>query len=138
MTVGLPAPPPAVAVDEALERSESLGRRLTEAAKSGDPRRVEDACREFESLFIYRLLRELWNTIPKGGALAEGVGAGAYRDMYQMELARYVAKNGGIGLADMLVAQLAARAAPQPDGAGGKEEDGAGVEAVPSTDDAGG
>jgi Rod binding domain-containing protein len=64
--------------------------------------------------------------------------------MYQVELARYVAQHGGIGLADMLFAQLGPPAAPAapdvpaapaaPDvPAARQEKGGADVEVVPST-----
>jgi len=127
--LGLAAPAATPAADGAFERADAVERRLAEAVTSGDQGRIADACREFESLFLYRLVREMWKTIPKGGAIPEGFSQGAYRDMYQMELARYVAQRGGIGLADMLIAQLGRPAAPATQ----QEKGGADVEVVPST-----
>jgi flagellar protein FlgJ len=133
--LGLAAPAAMPAADGAFERADTVERRLAEAVTSGDRGRIADACREFESLFVYRLLREMWKTIPKGGAMPEGFSQGAYRDMYQVELARYVAQHGGIGLADMLFAQLGRPAAPAaPDvPAARQEKGGADVEVEPST-----
>ena len=70
------------------------------------PDRLKRACQEMESLFINQLLKQMRQAIPKGGLLGDSSAEEMFTDMHDAELARTMAGAGGLGLAQMLMAQL--------------------------------
>lgn len=78
------------------------GRKLTPEARE---KKLREACEGFESVFIQKMWQEMRNTIPKGG-LMHGKEERFWQDMYDQELSKSMTSAGGIGLADMMYAQL--------------------------------
>lgn len=74
-------------------------------ASSNPKERMRQACQEFESLFIYKLLERMRATVPQEGYLHS-----AQEDVYQaicdQQVATALARSGGIGLGEMLYRQL--------------------------------
>jgi len=68
------------------------------------PGRLRRACQDFESIFIYTLLK----TMRAGLAQPQGMGlhSGLYTSMGDLEVARFLARGRGIGLADLVFEQL--------------------------------
>ncbi|MCL6449949.1 MAG: rod-binding protein [Acetobacteraceae bacterium] len=112
-------PGPGVAAEDAVRRAlgdqTALASRVRQAVDAGDRAAVAEACQEFESLFLYQLLRQMWATVPEG-ALDSGFAQDTYRQMYHMELARLMARAGGIGLGRMLLEQLLPQEDSRPRG----------------------
>lgn len=86
----------------------------TSAAGPGSPgptraeeRRLRESAREIEAVFVQQLLKTMRQASP-GGVLT-GTGQRVYQDMMDQELARAMAKGGGLGLADMLVRDVLRR-----------------------------
>jgi len=75
--------------------------------------RLRQACQDFESLFVYKLLEQLRATIPQEGYL-HGAQEDVYQTICDQQVAIALAKSGGIGLGEMLWRQLSSPAA-QPD-----------------------
>jgi flagellar protein FlgJ len=73
---------------------------------------LEGACSEFESLFIYYLLKEMRATIPKSGFLDGGNAQEFYTSMLDSQLARDLSSKGGIGLSSILLDQLRSKGKP--------------------------
>jgi flagellar protein FlgJ len=69
-------------------------------------RKIEEACSELESLFIYYLLKEMRATVPKSGFLGGGKAEDIYTSMLDSQLARDISSKGGIGLSFLLRNQL--------------------------------
>lgn len=69
-------------------------------------KKLMDACREFESVFLSILLKES-KAVPRAGQF-EGVRAehSAFSDMLADELGKEMARAGGIGLAEVLYKEL--------------------------------
>ncbi|MBQ3058818.1 MAG: rod-binding protein [Desulfovibrio sp.] len=78
------------------------GRKLTPEAKA---QKLREACEGFESVFIQKMWQEMRNTLPKNGLL-QSRDERYWQDMYDQELAKSMTSAGGIGLADMMYAQL--------------------------------
>ncbi|WP_165065297.1 rod-binding protein [Desulfovibrio sp. ZJ200] len=78
------------------------GRKLSPEQKA---RKLREACEGFESVFIQKMWQEMRNTLPKGGLL-QGREEKFWQDMYDQELSKKMTSAGGIGLADMMYAQL--------------------------------
>ncbi|MDY6949941.1 MAG: rod-binding protein [Thermodesulfobacteriota bacterium] len=67
---------------------------------------VRKACAEFESLFIFYLLKEMRETVPKSGLMGGGTGEDIYTSMLDSQMAREMSSKGGIGLSTILLDQL--------------------------------
>ncbi|MGD9212360.1 MAG: rod-binding protein [Desulfobacteraceae bacterium] len=63
-------------------------------------------CKEFESLFLNYLLKEMRATIPKSGFLDGGQAEQIYTAMYDERIAQEMADRGGIGLAEIIEKSL--------------------------------
>lgn len=70
---------------------------------------LQKAARELEAIFIHQILKSVRDSSRLGGPLAPGSGQRMYQDMLDDELARAMARGGGIGLADVLVRDLTRR-----------------------------
>jgi Rod binding domain-containing protein len=78
------------------------GKKMTPEQKE---KKLREACEGFESVFIQKMWQEMRNTLPKGGLL-HGREEKFWQDMYDQELSKKMTSAGGIGLADMMYAQL--------------------------------
>ena len=89
--------------------------RAAEAPISDDPKRVEEAARQFESLLIAQLLRTAREA---GGAGWMGTGddptASSAMEMAEEQFAKALTAAGGIGLSRMVVEGLQTRSEPRP------------------------
>lgn len=76
----------------------------------GDPAKndlkMKEACLEFESMFIYYLLKEMRATVPKSGFISGGKAEDCYTSLLDQELAKELSSKGGIGLASLMRGQL--------------------------------
>ncbi len=77
---------------------------LKRADRAGTPEALRETARQFESLFTRMLLKSMRDS--SFGDPLTGQEAGFYRDLYDDQLAIELSKGPGLGLADMLVAQL--------------------------------
>jgi flagellar protein FlgJ len=77
-------------------------------AKSPTPDQIRRVAREFESVFINFLLREMRRTIPKSGFLDSGFIGEIYTSMADRELSRQLARKG-IGLGDLIYRDMIRR-----------------------------
>ncbi|MDD4701059.1 MAG: rod-binding protein [Desulfovibrio sp.] len=78
------------------------GKKMTEADKE---KKLREACEGFESIFIQKMWQEMRSTLPKTNML-QGREEQYWQSMYDQELAKSMTAAGGIGLADMMYAQL--------------------------------
>jgi len=105
-----------MAIDPGL--TDNLG-KADRISMSGDtpksPEALKRVCQEMESLFINQLLKQMRRTIPKDGLFGKSNAEDMFTAMHDTELSRVVAGGGGIGLARMLMAQLAHKASAAPE-----------------------
>jgi len=77
-------------------------------ARARDPAALKEAARQFESLFTQMLLRSMREANRSFGASMFGSDQqDFYQDMFDGQIAMQLSQGGGLGLADMLVQQLA-------------------------------
>ncbi|MGQ9900953.1 MAG: rod-binding protein [Fimbriimonadales bacterium] len=69
------------------------------AASKTDPALLR-ACKEFESLFVLQLWRAMQRTVPQQGKTLN------YTEMFDIQFADYLSRQGRFGLAEQLYAQL--------------------------------
>jgi murein DD-endopeptidase MepM/ murein hydrolase activator NlpD len=87
-------------------RMDSLARTLN--AGDTDEKKLREACRGFESAFLQKLMAQMRATVPKDGML-HGPYEDKYLSMFDQAMGDKLAEAGGIGLADMMYAQLKER-----------------------------
>ncbi len=69
--------------------------------------KLKKACRDFESFFVYYLLKQMRATISKDSALEESRAQEIYYQMFDQAIAEKIAQNPkGIGLSSFLYEQL--------------------------------
>jgi peptidoglycan hydrolase FlgJ len=68
-------------------------------------KKLREACTNFEAVFISKLWEQMRATVPKGGYL-NSPQEDMYRSMFDRDFSEKLAKDGGIGLGDMLYGQL--------------------------------
>lgn len=74
---------------------------------SGDKRqKMADTAQQFEAIFVQQIFKGMRSTVPEGGLLPRSNAEEIYTDMQDMEAARQLTRQGGIGLAAMLVEQM--------------------------------
>ncbi len=81
---------------------------LQDAKLSPEQRKLKAVCREFEAVMIAQMLSQV-HASSKGGMLDGGSAMRTYRTMMDDALARDIAHGEGMGVADVLYKQLAAR-----------------------------
>jgi Rod binding domain-containing protein len=88
------------------------GARVADSAPVDRKSKLFEQCREFESIFVKMMLKEMRNSVDKSDALISGGWAeDIYSDMLDDEYSKTMAKTAGFGLADQLYRQLDARQA---------------------------
>lgn len=68
--------------------------------------RIEQACRDFESLFVQQMMKQMRRTVPQDGLFSGGNAEKMYSSMLDGEIAKAVSEQRGIGLAPALIRQL--------------------------------
>ncbi len=68
-------------------------------------KKLREACTKFEAVFISKLWEQMRATVPKNGYL-NSPQEDMYRSMFDRDFSEKLAKDGGIGLGDMLYGQL--------------------------------
>lgn len=69
-------------------------------------RKLEDGAREFEGIFIAQMLETAWSTVPTDGMTGGGMGEEIFRSMMIQDIGQQMARQGGIGLATHIQAEL--------------------------------
>ncbi len=93
------ATPAVVASPDGLAEPElqSLGARV----KRGDKAAVPALARQFESLFLAQMVKEMRQTLEPGTLFGDDPGD-VYGGMFDLFLGKHLARSGGIGLAAVL------------------------------------
>lgn len=71
-----------------------------------DDEKLKDACKEFESIFLSMIFKNMKNSIPESGLVDKSFGTEMFEDMYMDELSQEVSKESDLGLAKMLYEQF--------------------------------
>lgn len=74
-------------------------------AQNPDGEGAKAAAKQFESIFVQMMLKEMRDTLPEGG-LFDDKSLRFYQDMMDKELSQTLVSGGGIGLADVIERQL--------------------------------
>jgi len=67
---------------------------------------LKAACEDMEALFIHHMLSEMRKTVAKSGLIDGGRSEEIYTSLMDAELAKEMARSGGLGLSAILQKQL--------------------------------
>ncbi len=79
---------------------------LDDAVKSKDTKRTDAAAEDFEAVFISEMLKPMFEMVEVNDTFGGGKGEEVFRDMMVQEYGKMVARQGGIGLASQIKADL--------------------------------
>jgi len=74
--------------------------------KARQEKKLRKACADFESIFLYQMLKTMRNTIPQSGLTNKMTGKDTYQAMMDQKIAEELANKGGMGIQGALYHQL--------------------------------
>ncbi|UTF50468.1 rod-binding protein [Desulfomicrobium sp. ZS1] len=104
ITTGLPEPDTTQSLQDRLRNLRSQ----VQPQKGMDEAKLKKACQDFEAVFIGQIWKQMRASVPKEGMLHSKEEEG-YLSMFDQELSVKMSRSGGIGLSDMLYANLSER-----------------------------
>ena len=78
-----------------------------EAERTADAK-LQAVCNDMEAIFIHHMLSEMRKTVAKSGLIDGGRSEEIYTSLMDAELAKEMARSGGLGLSAILQEQLGA------------------------------
>jgi flagellar protein FlgJ len=93
-------------LDRSEKAQENFQDALNRAMSQQDDEKLQKACQEFESYFLYKMLRQMRQSIPESTLLPKSFATKIYEDLLDDEISGKFAGLGGIGLADMMYKQI--------------------------------
>ncbi len=88
---------------QGLAAGSAAGRNGTRIDRSS---KLYEQCREFESIFVNMMLKEMRGTVEKSGLIDGGQAEDIFTDMLYDEYAKGMTKAAGFGLADSVYLEL--------------------------------
>ena len=83
-----------------------LHRKMEGITKEQDEA-LKQACRDFESIFLSIMFKEMRKTVPEDGLIEKSVGTEIFEEMHIEELSKEIAnRDEGLGIAEMLYKQF--------------------------------
>lgn len=81
-------------------------RAVENAAASGNRSELRKNAEEFEAQFLSQMMSHMFKGLAPDGIMGGGNAESIWRDFYVEEVAKGVARQGGIGVADVIERQL--------------------------------
>ena len=91
---------------DGTRKSGDQAARDTTGLSALEAQRLEDACAEFESLFINLVMKQMRKTVTKSGLIDGGMGEEIFTGMMDEEIAKQISSRQGLGLRSALIEQL--------------------------------
>ena len=91
-----------------LQMSEKNLARLRNPSSFGNTnseKKIENVSRDFESIFLHKLLTSMRKTVPKSGLL-DSFATDMYKSMMDEEISKEMSKNKGMGMGQMIYNDL--------------------------------
>lgn len=83
-----------------------LEKQIELAKKDKEDEALKEVCRQFESIFLSMMLKQMRRTVPDGGLIEKSLGTEIFEEMYIDELSEEATKNDSLGIAKMLYEQF--------------------------------
>ena len=95
-----------VQLENQQNKTDGFKAALDAAISKEDDRALRSACAEFESYFLYIMLKEMRKTVNKQSNMLYSYTEEMFQGLLDEEYGKSLAKAGGIGLADMMYRQM--------------------------------
>lgn len=96
------------AADTLSEKPQDSG--VSDQNKQVKLQRLRKACEQFESLFVYYMLKTMRSASEKSSLLDEGMGSEIFTQMFDESISDKIAQSSPFGIGDMLMRQYARQA----------------------------
>lgn len=98
-------------MDTHIDTAQLLSQVTTTAPKADktkgqNAQKMRETAQQFEAIFIQQMYKEMRKTVPEGGLLPKSGAEESFEQMMDQEAALATARQGGIGLAEMMMQQL--------------------------------
>lgn len=90
--------------------------RATAQGQTDTSPKLEQACKDFESLFVNQMMKQMRKTVPQEGLFNGGRAEKIYTEMLDSELAKSISNQRGLGLATMMYRQMSTLASEEKSG----------------------
>ncbi|MCT4619039.1 MAG: rod-binding protein [Marinisporobacter sp.] len=94
------------AYEKTKVKDDSFQKSFEKAKESKDDKKLMDACRQFETVFVNMMMKNMRNTIQEDGIIKKSYGREIFEGMLDEKLAEESSKGQGIGLAKNMYEQL--------------------------------
>ena len=84
----------------------SVIQRKVDNLNKDDDEKLMEVCREFESIFLYMVLKEMKKTVPEDGLIEKSQASRIFEDMYFEELSKEMTRNNSSGIATCFMTNL--------------------------------
>jgi flagellar protein FlgJ len=81
---------------------------------------LQEAAKQFESLFVTMMVKAMRDTLPKDGMFASS-NMESYQEMFDQQLSLDLSRKGGLGMADLIARQMSAGMGWDTDAASGAD-----------------
>ena len=71
-----------------------------------EERKLRKVSQDFEAIFLNLMLKSMRKSVPESGFLPNGAGHDIYRQVFDEEIARSIARSRGFGLSDVIYREL--------------------------------
>ncbi len=85
---------------------QGTGARVADGSKIDKNSPLYAQCRDFESIFVKMMVKEMRSSIDKSGLVSGGWAEDIFQDMLDDNYSQTIAKSAGLGVADQLYKQL--------------------------------
>lgn len=90
-----------------VQQAEIQAKKVENKNKTEYLKQLEQVTREFESIFLSYMIKQMRKTIPEDALFGNSIAKDIFYDMYNDAISMELSKAGGIGLASILYNQLA-------------------------------
>ena len=90
-----------------IKQAEIQAKKVENKNKTEYMQQLEKTTREFESIFLSYMLKQMRKTIPEDPIFGNSIAKDIFYDMYNDAISKELSIAGGIGLAKILYNQLA-------------------------------
>lgn len=92
---------------------DSFEKKLQDAIANKDEKQLKAACKEFESIMLSMMYKQMRSAIPRSDLIPSDAGRDIFESMLDEALMEEASKGKGVGLADVLYKQLSRSLAGQ-------------------------
>jgi Rod binding domain-containing protein len=98
-----------LAIDPQIALPQTAFNKEPGPAGPGQNEALRAVCSRFEAFFLQSMFGKMRDTVPQDGLIGHEKSIDWYREMMDREVAGSMAREGGIGLADMLYRSMQSR-----------------------------